>query len=145
MNPSGQSLRVDPGNALIGTLTRDRRFGPGGVEANVLPYSDIDKLIGAYLEMLRVNLGLRRRGVEDALGQTSRYVAVEIGRKALAMDSHLADVARIVGTLMVEAGDPGAASQLFDASARLYGAESPRGRKMQELARWAAEHADRVH
>ena len=144
MNPSGASLRVDPGNALIGTLTRHRRFGPGGVEANVLPYTNVDDLIGAYLEMLRVNLGLRRRGIEKARGQTSRYAAAEIGRKALALDPHLADVARVTGTLMLESGDPGSASELFNASARLYGPESEPGQEMQELARRAAELAERA-
>jgi thioredoxin-like negative regulator of GroEL len=141
MNPSGDTLRVDLGNVLIGSLTRHRRFGPGGIQANVLPYVDVDELIGAYLEMLRVNLGLRDRRVEEARAQTSRYVAAALAREALAMDPHLGDVAHVTGVLMLESGDPGPASELFGMSARFYGPTSPRGRKMFELAERTAELA----
>jgi hypothetical protein len=134
MNPSGESKNVDPMNRTIVELVRNRRFGPGGMNSNILPYTDVERLASAYTDSLRVNLGLRRRGVDEARAETSRYVGAEIGRKALEMDPHLGDVARMTGSLEAELGHFAEAAALVEAAGRLYGLRSPRGHQMRERA-----------
>ena len=139
MNPSGDSRNLDLGNQAI--AWRERRFGPGGIEANVLPYADVEDLIAAYLETLRVNLGLRERKVNEAREEVSRYVASKLGREAARMDPHLADVARITGSLMSLEGRLAEAARLYEGAARLYGFRTPRGKEMRELAEATREVA----
>lgn len=134
MNPSGESLDLDVANQAIAWLLRHRRFGPGGIKANVLPYCDIDGLILTYLETLRVNLGLRRQGAKAASREMSRYVAAALRKKAVAMDPHLGDVSRMTGSLLLAAGHSTDAADLFHTAARLYGLDSERGRETSKLA-----------
>jgi hypothetical protein len=141
MNPSGRSRTLDLGNQAIAWLVRKRRFGPGGIQANILPYLDIDKLIAIYVETLRVNLGLRRTKVNEALEETSRYVGSALAQEAARMDSHLGDVARVTGFLLSIQGHPAQAADLYQGAAGLYGLRTPRGREMRELAEATREGA----
>lgn len=134
MNPSGDSQALDLGNQAIAWLLRDRRFGPGGMKANVIPYTDVDGLITAYFEMLRVNLGLRRKGMKAARIEVSRFVAAGLRKKAVELDSHLGDVARTTGYLLAESGHPIAAAELLGSAARLYGLDSERGQSAIAIA-----------
>lgn len=131
MNPNANTAEfvLDPVNARIVHATRDRRFGPGGVEANVLPFVDVDETLAAYTEVLRVNLALRRLGLEEALreGRESRFAGAARADQALALDDHLADVSRFVGVLLARRERYAQASQLFEVAARLYGPRTPRG------------------
>jgi tetratricopeptide (TPR) repeat protein len=141
MNPSGGSRNLDLANQAIAWLVRKRRFGPGGIEANILPYVDIDELIAAYVETLRVNLGLRQRKVNEAREETSRYVGSALAREGARMDAHLGDVARVTGFLLSVQDRPAEAADLYEGAARLYGLRTPRGREMRELAEATREHA----
>ena len=67
MNPSGRSLVVDSWNAAIVRATRARSFGPGGIEANVLPHVDLGTTIAAYRAALGANVALRNAGITEAL------------------------------------------------------------------------------
>lgn len=142
MNPSGGEWVIHPENAAILSALRGRRFGPGGLEANVFPYIDLEETIGAYLAAIRANLELRQMGIEEALRETShsRHARAWRLRRERELDPHLGDVCAFAARLLVRADQGPLAVALFDASARLYGPESPRGRAM--LARSDALRAE---
>jgi hypothetical protein len=129
MNPSGDSQRLDAENRRIAALTRERSFGPGGVERNVLPGLDRGAAIDAWGAALR--LDLRLRGTE--LGRAVAASALAPG--APAPDPHLGDVARFVGALLAAEERRGEAALLFEAAAALHGSRSEAGRADAERAR----------
>jgi tetratricopeptide (TPR) repeat protein len=137
MNPSGESNAIDPVNAAILRALRTRRFGPGGIEANVVAVVPLAPAIRAFEAALRANLALRQAGVVEALAEAegSLRAAAPAVRKALALDDHLADVAAFTGDLLVRDGRPRAASRLYALAADLYGPASPRGRRARDRAR----------
>lgn len=136
MNPSGNSLNVDPSNQVITRLVRERRFGPGGVAMNVLPYVDVPSLSVAYVKALSQNLQARRRGLHDAgrARDESRFIAAQLGRDATRMDSNLADVSAFTALLMLTQGKQAEAVELFSAAGRLYGPTTRKGQQMIERA-----------
>jgi hypothetical protein len=128
MNPSGDSQRLDAENRRIAGLTRERSFGPGGVERNVLPRLDRGAAIDAWGAALR--LDLRLRGTELA-----RAVAASaLAPGAPAPDPHLGDVARFVGALLVAEERRDEAALLFETAAALHGSRSEAGRSDAERA-----------
>jgi tetratricopeptide (TPR) repeat protein len=133
MNPSGESLAVDAVNHRIVTHLRDRRFGPGGLEANVFRYVDPAPLTSAYLDMLRVDLGFRNLGMKRVTeaAKSSRYWAARMYSEVGSQDAHLADVSTFVGRLLVRQGELAQAAACFDLSASLYGRHTRRGREAE--------------
>ena len=132
MNPSGESLHLDPANVALARLTKARRFGRGGVSQTVLPHVDQGRLAGTYMEWLAFQLDVRRRGMANAEGEveTSRYIAAATARKSAKLDPHMADVAAFTGQLLLVMGEPEQAADLFVVAARLYGLRTARGREM---------------
>jgi len=131
MNPSGGEWVIDPENAAIVRALRGRRFGPGGLEANVFPYIDLDGTIAAYLSAIRANLELRQMGIEEVLRETSsRHARARQLRRERHMDPNLGDVCAFAARLLVRADRGALAVALFDTAARLYGPDSPEGRAM---------------
>ena len=132
MNPSGNSLNLDPSNMEITRLTRTRRFRPGGMEVNVIPYVDVSNLSRAYVKALSRNLKARSRGLEKAnrSREESRYIAGQLGQDAMSMDANLGDVSAFTAVLMLRQGRYEDAIALFSAAGRLYGPNTPRGQQM---------------
>ena len=137
MNPSGRSLALDPWNAAIVGATSGRDFGPGGIDANVLPHADLATLIAAYRAALGANVAMRNAGVAEALeaGGGSARAAAPQARVAMQLDEHLGDVANLVAQLLVRDGRPAAAVQAWETAAQLYGPATPRGRRALQDAR----------
>ncbi|MCZ6464380.1 MAG: tetratricopeptide repeat protein [Proteobacteria bacterium] len=136
MNPSGDSLQLDPANERIVSLMRARRFGPGGLDGNLRPTVDAKALTIAYVAALRQNLTSRALGLAEALEarETSRFVAADLARDAVVLDEHMASVCLFVGQLLIWQARFGEAAHFFDFAARLYGSQS-------RLARQAAAQA----
>lgn len=136
MNPSGASLELDPANRRIVELLRGRRFGPGGLHANVLPYVDHGQLTAVLAQALHLNLQFRRLGVLEALEakESSRFLGARKARQAFALDPDLANVARFVALLLVEQERFASAAQFMEAAASLYGPRSAEGREARRLA-----------
>jgi tetratricopeptide (TPR) repeat protein len=145
MNPSGQSLELDPMNRRIVTSLRDRDFGPGGPARNVLPVVDRLELREALEETLRLNLHFRRLGIREATEESehSRYVAARLARKATGLDEHLASVADFVAQLLVEEGHPALAARYLEAASRLHGSDSAAGQRAARQARALWQRAAR--
>jgi tetratricopeptide (TPR) repeat protein len=145
MNPSGVSLELDPANRKIVELLRGRRFGPGGVHANVLPFVDHGELTVALAQALRLNLQFRRLGILEALEakESSRFLGARKAREAFALDPDLASVARFVALLLAEQGRFASAARFMETAANLYGSRSADGRAARvhaaELLRRARE------
>ena len=145
MNPSGRSLVLDPWNAAIVRATRARDFGPGGIEANVLPHANLDEMITAYRAALGANVALRNAGVVEALegAHGSARAAAPQAREAMQLDEHLGDVASLVAQLMLRDGQPAGAASLWETAARLYGPETMRGRRARQNAQAIARSVGR--
>ena len=137
MNPSGTSLAMDPWNAAILRATRARRFGPDGIEANVLPHVDLGTTIEAYRAALRANVALRNAGIVEALGASGGSVrgAAPGVREATRMDEHLGDVAGLLARLLLRDGQPAGSARMWDAASRLYAPGDPRARIAARNAR----------
>jgi tetratricopeptide (TPR) repeat protein len=141
MNPTGVSPALDAPNIRIVRSLRGREFGPGGIEHNVLPRIDLGATVAAYRAALSVNLSLREAEIEEAMRSnepSSDQVAYRV-HKATYLDTHLADAAWLVASLMLEDGQRAEALRLFDLSSQLYGRSTPRGRKSAEAARILGE------
>jgi hypothetical protein len=142
MNPTGGGTRLDRSSARIVKAMRRRVFRTGDPRSDVLPYIDLAEAIAAYQQALVVNLTFRRLGLEAAfrMRRTSRYQAANEAREAVGMDEHLADVLRIVASLLRADRRPAQALILLEAAARLYGPDTSRGRKTsaeaENLRRW---------
>jgi hypothetical protein len=137
MNPTGTALILDAPSLRIVRALRGRGFGPGGIEANVLPWIDLTETVDAYRAALSVNLGMRDAGVTKALrgaGESAGRAAKQVQR-ATQLDPHLADVARLVAVLTLADGRRADALALLKLSSQLYGESSPRGRETAEQAR----------
>lgn len=121
MNPSGTSLQIDPVNQRIVKLVRERRFGPRSVDAEVFDHTDIPALTEAYAVALRLNLELRKLGIEKALeeGERSRFIGRDRAREAVALDDHLSTVTTLVSHLMLRQGKLDEAANLLTMAARL--------------------------
>jgi hypothetical protein len=137
MNPTGTSFVLDAPSIRIVRALRNRAFGPGGIEKNVLPWIDLAETVAAYRAALSVNLKMREAGIMDAMGlrggpshQVERRV-----QQATQLDPHLADVARLVAVLMIADGRRSEALPLLKLSSQLYGETNPRGREVAEEAR----------
>jgi tetratricopeptide (TPR) repeat protein len=131
------TLVIDPLNLRIVRATRGRHFDEGGIEANVLPFVDVDETSAAYADALRLNLAFRRLGLEQALSErrTSAVAGAVRAQEAFALDSHLADVSRFVAMLYARQGRGEEAAHLLDVAAALYGPNSAEGRDAGERAR----------
>jgi len=143
MNPSGRSVVLDPWNAAIVRATRARDFGPGGIDANVLPHANLDAMIAVYRAALGTNVALRNAGVVEALegAHGSVRAAAPQALEAMQLDEHLGDVAGLVAQLLLRDGRPAGAANLWETAARLYGPETARGRRARRNARaLAAAH-----
>jgi hypothetical protein len=125
---------LDGPSIRIVRALRDRAFGPGGIEDNVLPWIDLTETVAAYRVALNVNLGLRDAGIAEALEEhlASPEQAALRARRATRLDSHLADAARLVAALMLADARREEALRLLDLSSQLYGADTPRGRQTAE-------------
>ena len=136
LNPAGNSLAMDPQNLRITQLVRDRRFGPGGVDLNVLPFVDVEALAGAYTQALRVDLTFRQLGVVEALEErrSSRFSAARMVVQAQSLDPHLADVAGFTATLYLRQERLSEAVYLLDVATQLYGPNTQRGRESRQWA-----------
>lgn len=135
MNPSGSSTRIDPLNAAILRVVRVRRFGPGGLEPNVVAVIPLRPAIDAYAKALGVDLVLRQSGIREALaasGGSLRAAAPQV-RTELGLDDHLGDVSSFVGELLARDRRPAAAARLHEIAAQLYGPGTARGQR--QLAR----------
>jgi tetratricopeptide (TPR) repeat protein len=137
MNPTADSGDLDRWNLAIVRALRDRRFGPGGVEANVLGHVDLDATIAAYRAALGVNVALRNAGVLQALDASdgSPLAAAPGLRAATELDEQLGDVASFVAELLLRDGRRAASAAMFETAARLYGPATVRGRRARERAR----------
>jgi tetratricopeptide (TPR) repeat protein len=137
MNPSGTSRAMDPWNAAILRATRARRFGPGGIEANVVPHVDLATTIEAYRAALRANVALRNAGIVEALGESggSARGAASGLRDAMRLDEHLGDVAAFLAQLLLRDGRPAGAARMWSVAAQLYGPGDPRARIAARNAR----------
>jgi hypothetical protein len=129
MNPTGGEWVLRAPNAAILKQTRKRRFGPGGLERNVLPFVDLDATIDAYLAVIRANLALRRAGIQEVLDDVSTPRArAQRLRTVAQLDPHLGDVCSFTARLLWRAQRGPEAVRLFDTAAALYGPRSPEGR-----------------
>lgn len=137
MNPTGESDQLDAPNARIVRALRAREFGPGGIEANVLPQIDLRETVAAYRAALSVNLSLREAEIADAQGarHTSADALAFRLQRATQLDAHLADAARLVAALMLADARRAEALRLLELSSQLYGASTPRGLATAEEAR----------
>jgi hypothetical protein len=129
MSATGDSKVVDAANRRILALTRERIFGPGGVERNLLPGLDLSAAIDAWGGALRLDLALR--GPELA-----RAVAVSgLSPGAAGPDPHLGDVAHWVAALLVTEGRPDEGALLLETASSLHGSQTALGRAEAEEAR----------
>jgi len=129
MNPTGGEWVLRAPNAAILKQTRKRRFGPGGLERNVLPFVDIDATIDAYLAVIGANLALRRAGIQEVLDDVSTPRArAQRLRSVAQLDPHLGDVCSFTAKLLWRAQRGPEAVRLFDTAAALYGPRTPEGR-----------------
>jgi tetratricopeptide (TPR) repeat protein len=141
MNPTGDSLALDAPNIRIVRSLRNREFGPGDIEQNVLPWIDLGATVAAYRTALSENLILRDAGIKEAMrANDARSDQAEFRVfRATYLDTHLADVARLVAALMLEDGQRVEALRLLDLSSQLYGPSTPRGRASAEKAKLLRE------
>ncbi len=147
MNPTGDSLALDAPNIRIVRALRDRKFGPGDIEQNVLPWIDLGATVAAYRAALSENLILRDAEIKEAMRANKRSPDQQEFRvfQATHLDTHLADVARLVAALMLADGQRVEALRLLDLSSQLYGPSTPRGQAVAEKAsrlRGSLEGAD---
>jgi hypothetical protein len=141
MNPTGDSLALDAPNIRVVRSLRDRKFGPGGIEKNVLPSIDLGVTVAAYRAALSVNLDLRDADIKEAMQapDTSSDQSEFRIQQATQLDTHLADAARLVAALMLADGQRVEALRLLDLSSQLYGPSTPRGRASAEKAKMLKE------
>jgi hypothetical protein len=141
MNPTGDTLALDAPNIRIVRSLRDREFGSGGIERNVLPWIDLGVTVAAYRSALSVNLSLRDAEIEEAMrapDTSSDHFDFRI-QQATQLDTHLADAARLVGALMLVDGQRAEALRLLELSSQLYGSSTPRGRASAEKVKMLKE------
>lgn len=136
MNPEGDAMQLDAANHRIVQLNRVRRFGPGGVERNVLEAVDPQELTQALIAALQLNLQFRKLGIRDAVEarKTSRVQAALEARDAVALDGQLGDAAHFLARLELQQGYEAAAARYYEAAAALYGPSSARGRRALDRA-----------
>lgn len=144
MNPDGGEWILREPNAAILRETRMRRFGPGGIDANVLPFVDVDATAEAYLAIIRTNLALRRADAQEILRETvSPRARAQRLRKVVQLDPHMGDVCDFTARLLVVAERPEGAVELFELAARLHGLRSSKGRDSLQRAAAVKETLDR--
>jgi hypothetical protein len=137
MNPDGAELKLDPLNLEIVRTTRNRGFGAGGPERNLLPFADRSRLIDAYTAALRANLALRELGIEEVLTLRQLAPARAAAREGQlrALDPHLAEVAELVAALLLVDGRGAPAVGLYEVAAELRGPDTEKGRQSLGRAR----------
>jgi hypothetical protein len=143
MNPMGGAWALDPWNAALVAITRERRFGPGPVERNVLERVDETALADALVAALGVNVTLRNAGLREAMeeARTSRVAAALAAREAIGQDPHLADVSRLTAVVLLRRERAAEAVLMMENAARLYGPDTAAGRAAQaEADRWRAAY-----
>lgn len=129
MNSTGDSQVVDAANRRILMLTRERIFGPGGVERNLLPGLDLSAAIDAWGGALRLDLALRGPELARAVAASG------LTPGAAGPDPHLGDVAHWVAALLVAEGRRDEGALLLDAASALHGSQTAAGRAEAERAR----------
>jgi hypothetical protein len=129
MNATGDSQVVDAANRRILMLTRERVFGPGGVERNLLPGLDLRAAIDAWGGALRLDLALRGPELARAVAASG------LTPGAAGPDPHLGDVAHWVAALLVAEGRRDEGALLLDAASALHGSQTAAGRAEAERAR----------
>jgi hypothetical protein len=136
MNPGGNSTEMDPMNGSILAVTRERQFASDSMEQNLFARVDEHELIDVYIEVLRVNLGLRRRGLDEAsrASRESRYTAQDIAENAMQLDDELARVAMLLSNLYLRDAFYAKAAEYCDLAARLFGMDRARGRQQRARA-----------
>ncbi|HKJ24937.1 MAG TPA: tetratricopeptide repeat protein, partial [Myxococcota bacterium] len=92
MNPMAVDWTLDSHTARILRVTRERRFGPGSFERNVLARVDVPALADALVAAIRVNVAFRNQGLEEATeaAEESRWSAALRARAATGEDRPLA-------------------------------------------------------
>ena len=130
MNATGDSKIVDAANRRILALTRERGFGPGGVERNLLPGLDFAAAIDAWGGALRLDLALRGPELARAVAASA------ISPGAAGPDPHKGDVAHWVAALLVAEGRRDEGALLLETASALHGRETPGGRAEADRARW---------
>jgi hypothetical protein len=128
MSAHGDSRRLDARNRLILELTRERTFGPGGVERDLLPALDHGAAIDAWGAALRLDLALRGPDLAQAVARS----ALSGGAGP---DPHLGDVARWLAALLVAEERRDEAALLLDTASALHGPGTEAGRREAERAR----------
>jgi hypothetical protein len=146
MNPSGESTRLDAANQRIARAVRGRTFQGIGLEGDVLAHADLDEVVAAYEAALAVNTLFRNAGITQAIRSSSysRPLAAREARRAKRLDSHLADVSRMLARLMLADGRRGEALLLLDSAARFYG-HTPEGREARAAATALARELEGLH
>ncbi len=147
MNPSGESLKLDPYNARIAAAMRPRRFQEGDPEKTIVPFVDLDELVEALSAGLGANLSFRRQGYAEALqaARSSRFEAAHRWRAASALDPHLADVSRFLARLSWVQGERVRAVELLEVAGQLYGPRTRRGRSARAHADALREQLERAY
>jgi hypothetical protein len=130
MSARGDSRRLDAENRRILALTRERTFGPGGLELDLLPELDRGAAIDAWGAALRLDLLQRGSDLASAVARSA------LAPGASGPDPHLGDVARWIAALLVAEGRRDEAALLFDAASGLHGAQTEAGRYEAEQARF---------
>ncbi len=129
MSATGDSKVVDAANRRILLLTRERVFGPGGVERNLLPGLDLSAAIDAWGGALRLDLALRGPALARAVA------ASDLSPGAAGPDPHLGDVAHWVAALLVTEGRRDEGALLLEAASSLHGSQTALGHSEAEGAR----------
>ncbi len=100
--------------------------------------------VAAYRAALSVNLILRETQIEEAIhapDTSPDQVSFRV-QQATQLDTHLADAAWLVASLMREDGQWAEAIRLFDLSSQLYGPATPRGQASAEKAKVLKESTE---
>jgi hypothetical protein len=136
MNAHSMVPKLDTANARIARALRDRTFGPGGIERNVVARVDLDASIEALEYGLAVNLTYRKLGLERLLRDESlsRYHAAREAERVTTLDPHLGDVSSFLAALLWHDGRRVQAVHFLEIASRLYGAQSARGRSTRVRA-----------
>ncbi len=129
MNASGDSRVLDAANRRIVTLTRERVFGPGGVERNLLPGLDLRAAIDAWGSALRLDLALRGPELSRAVAASA------LSPDASGPDPHMGDVAHWVAALLAAEDRRDEAALLLETASALHGPKTAGGRAEADRAR----------
>jgi len=143
MNPMAVDWTLDSHTARILRVTRERRFGPGSFERNVLARVDVPALADALVAAIRVNVAFRNQGLEEATeaAEESRWSAALRARAATGEDRPLAQVAEYTAVVLLRADRPVEGIRMMENAARLWGPRTREGRAAKAQAdAWRAAY-----